>query len=159
MGDKGKSVDFGFGVYFNPFGAVRLWVNLFELLILHLPGQLDNYLFPGSHRRKWGSFSHHSGWAPEHWGAHPNLRGLLWPLGDKVWGFLEKSVQELGNTGQACGSHRLWLRERVPGARVAMTAGVTITWGAGTVRHFIFAKPYDLGAVAPFCRTLSHTLA
>lgn len=24
LGDKGKSVDFGFGVYFNPFGAVRL---------------------------------------------------------------------------------------------------------------------------------------
>lgn len=46
LGNKGKSMDFGFGFSFYPFGAVWLRVNLFERLILHLSAQLGNYPFP-----------------------------------------------------------------------------------------------------------------
>lgn len=48
LGNKGKSMDFGFGFGSYPLGAAWLRVSLFELLILHLSAQLGNYPLPGA---------------------------------------------------------------------------------------------------------------
>lgn len=67
----------------------------------------------------------------------------MWCVQDKALGFLERSVQGLGNAGQAAGPTARGSERGVLGATsTVLTAGQTNTWGAGTVlslHHFVFA--------------------